>query len=60
MSKQKEILTIINGIKFYKGNIINNGNKKELIIYTDLENYRISTDEDILKACNRIYKLWYD
>lgn len=60
MINKLELITNIKGIQFYKGNIINNGLKKERIIATDDNNYRIDEDEDILKACNRIYKLWYE
>ena len=59
MNKKLELITDIKGIKFYKGNIIDNGLKKERLVITDSENYRVDEDEDILKACNRIFKLWY-
>ena len=47
-------------VKFYKGNIIDNGNKKELLILTDDENFRIDIDEDINKACKRIHHNYYE
>lgn len=53
--KNYEVITEVNGIKFYQGNIIG----QERIVFTDYENYRINADEDIIKACNRIYRLWY-
>ena len=57
--KNFEVITEINGIKFFKGNVIDNGCKKQLLIFTDNENFRIEIDEDILKACNRIYNNYY-
>ena len=59
MKKELEVIAEINGVKFYKGNIIDNGNKKELLIMTDDENFRIDIDEDINKAINRIYNNYY-
>lgn len=59
MNNKLELIITIQGINFYKGNLINNGNKKERLIITDIDNYRIDEDEDIIKACNRIYNLWY-
>ena len=60
MIKQLEVITEIDGVKFYKGNIIDNGNKKELLIITDDENFRIDIDEDLSKACKRIYHNYYE
>ena len=60
MIKQLEVITEIDGVKFYKGNIIDNGNKKELLIITDDENFRIDIDEDLNKACKRIYHNYYE
>jgi hypothetical protein len=37
MRKQLEIITVIENVTFYKGNVIDNGNKKELIIFTSLD-----------------------
>ena len=59
MKKQMEIITTIENVTFYKGNVIDNGNKKELIIFTNEDNFRVDLDEDILKACNRIYNNYY-
>lgn len=59
MKKEFEFITKINDVNFYKGSIIDFGNKKEQIVFTDDENYRIDIDEDIIKACNRIYINWY-
>lgn len=56
--KPRDLITEIKGIKFYKGNLIKESNRR--VVYTDDENYRILEDEDILKACERIYKLWYE
>jgi len=59
MKQKFELITTINSIKFFKGNTIDNGNKKEQIIFTNEDNFRIDIDEDILKACNRIYNNYY-
>ena len=59
MKKELEVIAEINGVKFYKGNIIDNGNKKELLIFTDDENFRIDIDENINKAIKRIYDNYY-
>jgi hypothetical protein len=59
MKKPLEIITTIKGVNFYKGNIIENGTKKQLLIFTVYDNYRIDIDEDLHKACNRIYNNYY-
>lgn len=60
MKKELEVIAEINGVKFYKGNIIDNGMKKELLIMTDDENFRIDIDEDVDKAIARIYHNYYE
>lgn len=57
---QKDLIITIGNVNFYKGKIITNTEPNEQIIYTDDENYRISTNEDLIKACQRIYKLNYE
>lgn len=59
MKKELEVIAEIDGVKFYKGNIIDNGNKKKLSIFTDDENFRIDIDENINKAIKRIYDNYY-
>lgn len=53
-------ITEINGIEFFRGNIINNGAKPELLIFTNDENFRVDIDEDPEKACKRIYRNYYE
>jgi hypothetical protein len=60
MKKINEVITIINDVTFYKGNIIDNGMKKQLLIFTNDDNFRVDIDEDIQKACNRIYNNYYN
>ena len=60
MNNKLELITNIKGVNFYKGAIIDNGLNKEVVIITDEENYRVDVDEDILKACARIYTLWFE
>lgn len=60
MKKQFEILTEINGIKFYKGNLIDNGAEKQQIIFTDDENFKVPENSDLIKECKRIYKNYYE
>lgn len=60
MKKPLEIAIAINGVNFYKGNTIDNGVKKQLLIFTDDENFRIDIDEELQKACNRIYNNYYN
>jgi hypothetical protein len=55
-----EVITTIEGIEFCKGNIIDNGMKKEQLIFTKDENFRIDIDEDIIKACSRIHRNYYE
>jgi hypothetical protein len=55
-----EIIIKINNIEFFKGNIINNGVKKEQLIFTKDENFRVDMDEDLIKACDRIYHNYYE
>lgn len=55
-----ELIINIKGVKFYKGVTVDTGEKVERIIMTDRESYRVDVDEDLLKACGRIYKLWYE
>lgn len=59
MNKNSEMITIIKGIRFYKGNLINNGAEKQLIIFTDDENFRVPENADLIKECNRIYRNYY-
>jgi len=58
LNKFDKIITI-NRIDFFKGNIIDNGMKKEQLIFTNDENFRIDIDEDLEKACKRIYSNYY-
>lgn len=53
------LIVSIEGIEFFKGSVIDNGTKKEQLIYTNDENFRIDIDEDPLKACQRIYHNYY-
>ena len=59
MKKKLEVVSTIECVNFYKGNIIDNGNEKQQVIFTDDENFRIDIDEDIQKACTRIYNNYY-
>ena len=59
MLKKFEVITVINNIVFYKGDILNNGVKQQQLIFTDDENFRVDIDEDLAKACNRIYRNYY-
>ena len=60
MKKQFETITIINGISFYKGNIIDNGAEKQQIIFTDDENFKVPENSNLIKECNRIYRNYYE
>lgn len=60
MKKQFEILTEINGIKFYKGSLIDNGAEKQQLIFTEGENFKVPADSDLIKECSRIYKNYYE
>jgi len=59
MKKNFEVIAEINNIKFYKGNVLNTGAEKQLLVFTDDENFRIAIDEDPVKACSRIYRNYY-
>jgi hypothetical protein len=54
-----EIIITIQNIIFYKGNIIDNGMKREQIVFTNDENFRVDLDDDLIRACNRIYNNYY-
>jgi len=61
-----EAITKIDNVTFYKGNIIYNGMKKQQLIMSNNEmdnigeNFRVDIDEDIIKACKRIYHNYYE
>lgn len=54
--KEKDLIIVINDKFFYKGPVLLD-NKR--LIYTDDENYHVDLDEDLEKACWRIYDMWY-
>lgn len=56
INQEKDLIIVINGICFYKGNLLLD-NKQ--LIYTNDENYHVDVDENLEKACWRIYDLWY-
>lgn len=60
MKKQFETITAINGISFYKGNVIDNGAEKQQIIFTDNENFIVPENSNLIKECNRIYRNYYE
>lgn len=57
--KKKDIITEINGVKFYYGGYNENGWH---LVYTDDENFHVGKERSVLpevKDCQRIYRNYY-
>ncbi len=57
MKNKKRLITTIDKINFYTYDTI--AFNKELLIFTDDENYTIDANENEIKACIRIYNNYY-
>ena len=62
MSNPKEMFEIaaeVNGVVFYLGPIMEEGLGDKRIVFTEDENFHVDVDEDIARACERIYENYY-
>ena len=62
MSKSSELFEVateINGVVFYLGPTMEDGLGDKRIVFTEDENFHIDVDEDIVRACERIYQNYY-